>query len=175
MTTSVRVVCTGNTEGDEVTVFAGWSKPCQVPEDGGERLQRGEVSSQLTAGPRPGHDLWLRIEGKHGDGRPAAPLDVFCGPTELPDDARPVVAYGVPIGSFGWALEMLKQGRRVRRRGWNGTGMWVWHSVAANPAGAPLDPPVKPYLVMHTATGEEQPGWLASQPCMLEDDWELAE
>ena len=28
-------------------------------------------------------------------------------------------------GSFGWALEKLKSGMKVARKGWNGKGMWL--------------------------------------------------
>ena len=68
MTASVRIVCTGNTEGDEVTVAAGWGKPEQVAGQG-EVLRRGDVSRPFSAGSGDGAQLWLRIEGKHGDGK----------------------------------------------------------------------------------------------------------
>lgn len=27
---------------------------------------------------------------------------------------------------FGWAIQQLKAGKRVRRAGWNGKGMYLW-------------------------------------------------
>ena len=32
-----------------------------------------------------------------------------------------------------------------------------------------------PFITMHTAQGDEQPGWLASQADMLAHDWETVE
>ena len=95
---------------------------------------------------------------------------------------------------FGWALERLKQGERVRRVGWNGDEMFVvlmpaLKLPAFNAQGTqrkvndrtaqhigkdtPLDS--QPYLAMFTAQGQWQPGWLASQADMLSEDWEWAD
>ena len=75
--------------------------------------------------------------------------------------------------SIGWAVDMMLAGKRVCRPGWNGKGMYIYHSCAIHPQGAPLDPPVEPYICMHTAAGKEQPGWLCSQADLLASDWEL--
>ena len=69
--------------------------------------------------------------------------------------------------TFGEAIELLKQGKRVQRRGWNGKGMFLWLCTDQF-----CDMGNKPFIVMRTAQGEEQPGWLASQPDMLEEDWD---
>ena len=82
--------------------------------------------------------------------------------------------------SFGLAIEAMKQGRRVTRRGWNGKGMYVFlaHGMDFN-TDADLselddqDVEVLDCLVMRTATGAFCPGWLASQTDMLADDWML--
>ena len=66
---------------------------------------------------------------------------------------------------FGEALKLLKDGKRVARRGWNGKGQYVYLRRATN-----YDEPV---LVIHTAQDKTQPGWLASQSDMLATDWEM--
>lgn len=33
---------------------------------------------------------------------------------------------GVPVGSFGHALELMRAGAKVSRAGWNGKGMFVY-------------------------------------------------
>lgn len=84
--------------------------------------------------------------------------------------------------SFGDALEAVKQGKRIARRGWNGKGMYVFlvHGMDFH-TGADLselddqDVEVLDCLVMRTATGAFCPGWLASQTDMLADDWYIAE
>lgn len=64
--------------------------------------------------------------------------------------------------TFGEALEALKDGNKVCRSGWNGKGMWLYLFTF---------PGFDPCIVMHTAGGTEQPGWLASQADMLASDW----
>lgn len=85
---------------------------------------------------------------------------------------------------FGDAIRALKSGKRVRRAGWNGKAMWLClmegmtvpeHMVNGRtkrhvPVG---DLNVGAYIVMWTAQGVWQPGWLASQPDMLAADWEI--
>ena len=86
--------------------------------------------------------------------------------------------------NFGEALEALKDGQRVQRAGWNGKGMWLAFMPSVKideglvngrtkkfvPTG---DLNVGGYIVMWTAQGVWQPGWLASQPDMLADDWSV--
>lgn len=95
---------------------------------------------------------------------------------------------------FGWALNQLRSGLKVRRAGWNGKGMWIVYMPelrlppnSAQEPGAKVndrtakhigkDTPLnsRPYIAMWTAQGEWQPGWLASQADMLAMDWEVAE
>lgn len=85
--------------------------------------------------------------------------------------------------NFGQALEALKDGARVSREGWNGKGMWLCLMPATMIAADMVNPrtskhwppdtdlPVGAYIVMRTAQGVWQPGWLASQADMLADDW----
>lgn len=85
---------------------------------------------------------------------------------------------------FGEAIKALKNGERVARRGWNGKGMWL----ALMPAFVVPETMVNmrtkkfvptgdlncgAYIVMWTAQGVWQPGWLASQADMLAEDWEV--
>ncbi len=83
--------------------------------------------------------------------------------------------------NFGQAIEALKLGRKVARAGWNGKGMWLVlvpgsfvsdlrEGSAYHEAGL-TSATVNPHIDMFTATGEMQPGWLASQTDMLAEDW----
>ena len=71
--------------------------------------------------------------------------------------------------SFGYALALLKDAHpgavRVQRVGWNGKGM---HIMIERRDG------FDPCIVMLTAAGTLQPGWLASQADMLAEDWQIA-
>ena len=71
--------------------------------------------------------------------------------------------------TFGWALEQLWSGMKVRRSGWNGKGMWL--ALQKPDANSKM---TLPYIYMSTVTGDLVP-WLASQTDMLADDWEIAE
>lgn len=94
--------------------------------------------------------------------------------------------------SFGDAIAYLKLGFKVARAGWNGKGMFIVLMPAlylppfnSQEPGAkvndrtakhigndtPLDS--QPYIAMKTATGQWQPGWLASQADILADDWQI--
>jgi hypothetical protein len=86
--------------------------------------------------------------------------------------------------TFGEAIEALKSGARVCRAGWNGKGMWLCYTPpVVIPEGivngrtkmfVPVgDLRVGGYLVMWTADGTWQPGWLASQTDMLATDWQV--
>ena len=70
---------------------------------------------------------------------------------------------------FGFALQMLKVGRKVWREGWNGKGMWLMLQVPDEHSKMGL-----PYIYMKTVQDKLVP-WLASQTDMLAEDWESAE
>lgn len=84
--------------------------------------------------------------------------------------------------NIGEAVAALKDGKKVAREGWNGKGMWLCFMPGVTiaegivngrtkkfvPAG---DLNVGGYIVMWTAQGVWQPGWLASQPDLLAEDW----
>jgi uncharacterized protein DUF2829 len=72
-------------------------------------------------------------------------------------------------GGIGWALEAMRGGERVRRKGWNGKGMWLALQLPDEKSKITL-----PYVYMFTATGDLVP-WLCSQTDLLADDWEPAE
>lgn len=72
---------------------------------------------------------------------------------------------------FGGALALLRQGRRVRRIGWNGKGMWIALIGFNGEQFNGYD--IEPCLAMKTAGDKLQPGWIASQPDMLATDWEV--
>lgn len=66
---------------------------------------------------------------------------------------------------FGKALQMLREGKKVARVGWNGRGMFVALQVPDEHSKMR-----KPYIYMSPVDGELVP-WLASQADMLADDW----
>jgi len=73
---------------------------------------------------------------------------------------------------FGWAISMLKCGRKVTRNGWNGwngKGMWLGLRIPDENSQMTL-----PYIYMSTVQGKLVP-WLASQTDMLAEDWRLVE
>ena len=103
--------------------------------------------------------------------------------------------------TFGEALEQVKQGHLVARKGWNGKGMFIFmrpedsidittivHKIKSLPqevkdyfakqnAEKGLDGSTlinfTPYLCMKAADGTIVNGWLASQTDMLANDWNL--
>jgi len=89
--------------------------------------------------------------------------------------------------SFGDALEAVKQGKRIARKGWNGKNMSVAYQKGY-PEGIPCNENTarawgmevgelfkcRPYLQLRCADGSFQM-WLASQSDILADDWYIVE
>ena len=82
-----------------------------------------------------------------------------------------------------YALDAIKNGFKVARRGWNGKGMYVFliGTDNARPEGSwhftngKNDNMTRlPFFAMKTAQDEIVP-WLASQTDILADDWEIVE
>lgn len=79
---------------------------------------------------------------------------------------------------FGMALTALKSGAKVRRRGWNGKGIYIELQCPDEHSKMTL-----PYIYIVTnglvTDNPEAPKgvvpWLASQTDMLAEDWEVVE
>lgn len=78
--------------------------------------------------------------------------------------------------NFGNAIELLKQGKRVKRKGWNGRGIFLELQTPDE-----YSKMTHPYIYIDT-TGLETSNpnapkdrvpWLASQTDMLSEDWVL--
>lgn len=69
--------------------------------------------------------------------------------------------------NFGEALEALKNGNYMARKGWNGKSMYIKLLRPDETSKMTL-----PYIFMFTACGNNVP-WLASQTDILADDWVL--
>jgi len=80
--------------------------------------------------------------------------------------------------NFGEAIEALKRGDKVSRKGWNGRGMFLYYvpedSYPARTKVAKMEfgelVRYQAYIAMKTAQGSVVP-WLASQSDVLVDDW----
>jgi hypothetical protein len=83
--------------------------------------------------------------------------------------------------SFGQAVEMLKEGRKVAREGWNGKGLHLELQVPDEHSKMTL-----PYIYMQYPTApasDTAPAnhinarvpWLASQTDILAEDWVIVE
>jgi len=68
--------------------------------------------------------------------------------------------------NFGQAIEMLKEGKKVARAGWNGKGMYLEYVPAQDYSFSEM----LPFIAMKTVQGSFVP-WLASQTDMLSEDW----
>lgn len=93
--------------------------------------------------------------------------------------------------NFGQAIELLKAGRKVARKGWNGKSMFIYlvsgstvpieklRGEAAEHLGRDkvtnrgIRVNVGSHIDMKAADGSIVVGWLASQTDMLAEDWEV--
>lgn len=89
-------------------------------------------------------------------------------------------AYRTTMGmNFGLAIEAMKKGYKVRRKGWNGKGI---HIALHEPKDAGEDM-THPYIYIDTTrlisenpdAPRDRVPWLASQTDMLADDWVIVE
>jgi len=86
---------------------------------------------------------------------------------------------------FGEAIELLKLGFKVARRGWNGEGMFILYVPGSEVemkentpywnAGLRGKIKIESHFDMYTAQGTMQPGWVCSQADMYADDWIIVE
>ena len=83
--------------------------------------------------------------------------------------------------TFGQALELAKQGKKIARTGWNGKGMFLFlvrgkavtqaiNDCYGNPEEQPLE--VLDAIYMKTADNKLVP-WLCSQTDALTEDWHV--
>ena len=77
---------------------------------------------------------------------------------------------------FCYALNALKEGKKVCRNGWNGKGMWLNLQVPDENSKMTLPYIYIEYPVDHIAypKGSRVP-WLASQTDLLAEDWMVVE
>lgn len=91
--------------------------------------------------------------------------------------------------TFGFAIEALKKGFKVARKGWNGKGMYLWLKPAITIKSDWCKDPMLKEIVdanggevealgticMKTADNKILTGWLASQTDVLSEDWIIVE
>ncbi len=155
----------------EYNTYRGWNAP-----EGEDQTAPGYLVEYLDGGKpnHPDHEGYVSW----------SPADVF------ENAYRPVEGL-----SFGLALEALKMGKAIARKGWNGKGMFLFLLPGGRvPKSAIHDPGLRkvieeqvegdsfealPSIRMWTTNAEGRravlTGWLASQTDMLSDDWQIVE
>ena len=102
----------------------------------------------------------------------SAPRTVGTTGATMPD----VEKYEIRRGSFSWALEEMKRGRRLRREGWTDKSVWVRYVGHAAVSGATFEGELGTYhwqshLALKTLTDTFVP-WTPTQTDILATDWE---
>ena len=101
------------------------------------------------------------------------------------------IKYETPYFSFSRALELLKQGEKIARKGWNGANQWLSIScpdtkdVAADNFWSPHNAEfarqnggsakVAPCITLKNAQGMIIMGWIPSAGDLFADDWMIAQ
>ncbi len=96
---------------------------------------------------------------------------------DIPNDYRFVQREAVTF-DFGFALEALRQGKRARRKGWNGKDMYIFLANGDDLTSCICSedmPPCTDSICIKTADDKICVGWLASQTDMLAEDWTVVE
>ena len=81
--------------------------------------------------------------------------------------------------TFGLALEAMKKGFKVQRKGWNGKGQYIELAMKVsymNPDGNVVNvdhEQMGNQAIAFVGTSGVQLGWVASQADMLSEDWQV--
>ena len=81
--------------------------------------------------------------------------------------------------NFGQAIEAMKAGKKVQRKGWNGKNQYIELAMKVsymNPDGDIVNVDHEQMgnkAIAFVGTSGVQLGWLASQADMLSEDWEV--
>lgn len=82
---------------------------------------------------------------------------------------------------FGKAIQLLKEGKKVQRSGWNGKNQYIELAMCisyTNAEGIVVNcehEAIGNCAIAFVGTSGVQLGWLASQADMLADDWKIVE
>lgn len=83
--------------------------------------------------------------------------------------------------NFGEAIQLMKEGKRVKREGWNGKNQYIELATNIsykNPTGEIVNAEhnaIGNKAIAFVGTSGVQMGWLASQADMLAEDWLIVE
>ena len=101
----------------------------------------------------------------------------WCPKEAFDQAARPVDGM-----TFGMAIEAMKRGKKVARKGWNGKGQFVYYVpadryYAKTPAAKSIAAPdgkvsYRPYFALKTAQGDVAT-WVPSISDCVAEDWEI--
>jgi hypothetical protein len=127
-----------------------------------------EVGGMIAVNPENGDDRWYVAKAFYDKNYEEADLNP---------------AGVAPLGSFSWALMRLKEGAKVARSGWNGSGMFAY-MVPGNSYPAQTEAikghfagdlvPYRPYFALKTAQNDVAT-WVPSGSDIIADDWEEIE
>jgi hypothetical protein len=135
------------------------------------------VNGQYRATVKQDDRELVEVEGNYNGGsgerhfflaHPAAGTFVISETHVADDDKRAPEPHG-QYNKIGWAIKQMHNGRRVRRAGWNGKGMWL--AIQYPDQNSKMN---MPYVYMSTVVGQLVP-WLCSQTDLLASDWQIAE
>lgn len=82
---------------------------------------------------------------------------------------------------FGKAIQLLKEGKRVQREGWNGKNQYIELAERVsyiNAKGEIINDghaDIGNKVIAFVGTSGVQLGWLASQADMLAEDWKIVD
>ncbi|MCW1885523.1 DUF2829 domain-containing protein [Luteolibacter flavescens] len=192
-------VLSGNTvkEGDvfPMIVVRAWGDSPESAVNGKLLLDGTDTlwltSVTATKEPTPGSFYWPDVAPVlvHTDSGPRT--DAVSASASGGDPEPGELSATASRGTFGDAVEALKQGKRVARMGWNGKGMFLWLNKGITDSLPSRETHIDgvsdhlfdlgddgvvtrlPNVNMRAATGSTVTGWLASQTDILAEDWEI--
>lgn len=126
------------------------------------------MSEGLNIGAGPGDKKFFELSGeeKHQHMKDAVRREDDRQKLEMITKGElPGLEREVPLCEFGIALRLLKEGKSVTRKGWNGAGQYLSYIVPLEGTKMTV-----PYIFITTVQGDRVP-WAASQTDLLAMDW----
>lgn len=98
---------------------------------------------------------------------PRQPITLPGEQLDVPRSPSHLKVHAAGGNGIGWAIAELWDGQAVRRKGWNGKGMYLKLQVPDSESANTL-----PYVWIRTVQGDRVP-WICSQTDLLARDWEV--
>lgn len=141
---------------------------------------QGEMYIKTLEGDHHASAGDIIIRGVNGELYPCKP-EIFEKTYDIDEKTYSVMEAPETSHGFDWAIQRLKAGKKVQRKGWNGKSQYIELATSISYKNAKCEiincnhDAIGNKALAFVGTSGVQMGWLASQADMLAEDWQIAE